>query len=133
MQCSVWFNLSSSDLKKSQKFYESIGFEINRNRSGPHMLGLFAGSNRVVINLFPEKTFKGYIGDTHVNTSNEVLISLGASSEAAVNELANKVKQAGGSIYAEPGHTGGLMYGFAFSDIDGHKWNVIYMDMETCS
>ena len=129
MQYSVWFNLSSSDLKKSRKFYENIGFEINRERSGPQMLGLFAGSNRVVINLFPEKTFKGYIGDSSVNTSDEVLISLGANSETEVNELATKVTKAGGVIYAQPEHTDDWMYGFAFSDPDGHKWNILYMDM----
>jgi predicted lactoylglutathione lyase len=46
-----------------------------------------------------------------------------------VDELAETAKAAGGTVYAEPGENQGWMYGCGFSDPDGHRWNVLYMDM----
>jgi predicted lactoylglutathione lyase len=43
--------------------------------------------------------------------------------------MVQKAVKAGGSIYGEPGYSQGWMYGAGFADLDGHRWNVLYMDM----
>lgn len=43
--------------------------------------------------------------------------------------MATKAVKAGGKVFAEPGAKDGWMYGCGFSDLDGHRWNSLYMDM----
>ncbi|WP_347551629.1 hypothetical protein ABFG93_06485 [Pseudalkalibacillus hwajinpoensis] len=40
-----------------------------------------------------------------------------------------KVTQAGGDIYGESSESQELIYGAGFSNLDGHRWNILYMDM----
>ena len=37
-------------------------------------------------------------------------------------------EEAGGDVFAPPADNQGWMYGFAFKDPDGHRWNQLYMD-----
>jgi predicted lactoylglutathione lyase len=85
--------------------------------------------------LFPNNVFKNFtqneITDTKKGT--EVLINIDAQSKEEVNEMAKKVRAAGGRIFAEPGESQGWMYGFGFEDLDGHRWIMLYMDMSKMS
>ena len=93
---------------------------------------MFVGNKKTVLNLFTEGMFQGFIGGhpmTNTAQSNEVLFSIGAGSPKEVDELANKAEKAGGTLYGKPGYKDGRMYGCGFTDSDGHRWNVLYMDM----
>ncbi len=81
--------------------------------------------------LFSEVMFKGFISDevTNATQASEVLLSIGAESKEEVDELAGKAVAAGGTSNHQPGEMKGWMYGCLFQDLDGHKWNVLYMDM----
>ena len=81
--------------------------------------------------LFEETSFKAFTKTDITDTSktNEILISIDAESKEEADELAKKVEQAGGTIYGKPGEKDGWMYGFGFIDLDGHRWNVLHMDM----
>ncbi len=46
-----------------------------------------------------------------------------------MDETARKVFDANGTIFSEPAEIEGWMYGFAFADLDGHRWNQVFMDM----
>jgi uncharacterized protein len=59
--------------------------------------------------------------------STEVLVCLSVESRAAVDERIRKAVAAGGSTYNEP-QDHGFMYAHGFQDLDGHIWEVIYMD-----
>ena len=59
----------------------------------------------------------------------EVLINFDAESKEEVDAMAEKVRKAGGKIYAEPGESQGWMYAFGFEDLDGHRWSMLYMDL----
>lgn len=73
------------------------------------------------------KTFtKKQICDAKAST--EVLIALDAPSREAVQETIQKAKELGGNIYAEA-QDHGWMYQHSFEDLDGHQWELIYMDM----
>jgi len=69
---------------------------------------------------------KNEISDTEAGS--EVFISFDTESREAVDETAKKVWDAGGNVFSEPAEIQGWMYGFAFADLDGHRWNQIYMD-----
>ena len=126
-----WVNLPVKEISKSRAFFKAIGFTENAQFSeNPTMASFFLGDKNVVVNFFPEALFKSFstteIADTTKGT--EALFSIDAQSPAEVDEVANKAVAAGAKLYANPGEKDGWMYGCGFSDLDGHRWNVLYMD-----
>jgi predicted lactoylglutathione lyase len=79
----------------------------------------------LIIEPFFQTFTKKKIADAQ--TSTEVLIALDAQSREEVNETVKKAVAAGGSVYREP-EDHGWMYGHSFADLDGHQWEVLYMD-----
>lgn len=126
-----WINLPVKDLKRTKDFYTQLGFTFKPlpgNREDGACLIL--GSKSVQVMFFEESLFRGFSGtevsDTHKGS--EVLFSIDAESTDEVTKLSNNVKKAGGTIFAEPGEKDGWLFGFGFSDPDGHRWSVLYMD-----
>ncbi|WP_074727780.1 MULTISPECIES: VOC family protein [Paenibacillus] len=81
--------------------------------------------------LFPEPVFKNFTGNEIADPkqSSEVLFSIDAESRGEVDEIAKRAVEAGGMIFSEPAEHQGWMYGCGFADLDGHRWNALYMDM----
>jgi predicted lactoylglutathione lyase len=132
MENEFWINLSSKNLPKAKEFFAKLGFTINDRHQAPHMVSMFIGNKETVLNLFTEELFQRFIGGhliTNTSQSNEVLFSIGATSPKEVDEMARKAVEAGGSLYGKPDYKDGWMYGCGFADLDGHRWNVLYMDM----
>lgn len=131
MNNDFWLNLPSKNLPKAKEFFVKLGFEINPRHSAPHMVSMLVGNKGIVVNLFTESLFQEFIGGHKVSDglSNEILFSIGASSPTEVDDLAAKAVAAGGTLYAKPGYKDGWMYGCGFIDLDGHRWNVLFMDM----
>ncbi|MCZ8518280.1 MULTISPECIES: VOC family protein [Paenibacillus] len=124
-----WINLPVKDLAKSKAFFSALGFAFHpRHLDSEHMAGLVVGDKGVLVMLFPESTFKAFTKSEVADPSQaaEVLFSIDASSKAQVEEIVNKAVQAGGTVYSMPQGQGG-MYGACFADVDGHRWNVLYM------
>ncbi|WP_309641004.1 VOC family protein [Flavobacterium sp.] len=129
MKNEFWLNLPVKDLKKSKDFFTQLGFSF---KDAPkNLLSLLVGKQDVVINLFEETEFKGYSGNEIADTKNatEVLFNIGAENKEAVDQFAEKIKKAGGEIYRGPEDKDGWMYGCGFTDLDGHRWSMLYMDM----
>jgi predicted lactoylglutathione lyase len=59
--------------------------------------------------------------------STEVLIALSRESRHDVSDLVNKAVAAGGTTYAESKDYG-FMFQHGFQDLDGHIWELIYME-----
>ncbi|EJL46454.1 extradiol dioxygenase [Brevibacillus agri] len=128
----LWINLPVKDVKKSKAFFAAIGFSFHpRHEHSDDMAGLVIGEQKTLVLLFPEATFQTFaqneLADTRRGT--EVLFSVEAASREEVDDLVKKVREAGGTVFAEPQEQGGWMYGAGFADLDGHRWNVLYMDM----
>jgi len=127
-----WVNLPVKDIKKSKDFFTQIGFSANPvPGNNENAASLLVGTKGVNIMLFEEKTFKSFSESKIADTaqSNEVLLSIDAENREEVNLLANKVRKAGGKVYNGPGEREGWMHGCGFSDLDGHRWTAVYMDM----
>ena len=127
----IWLNLPVKDVQRSKAFFEAIGFIFNEPRStGNDMACMYAGEKKFVVMLIREAMFAGFSKNNLTDTgqSSEVLISYDAESREEVDTIAKKVVTAGGTMFGEPGESQGWMYGCGFSDPDGHRWNVLYMD-----
>jgi predicted lactoylglutathione lyase len=59
--------------------------------------------------------------------SAEAILALSAESREQVDELVHKALAAGGQPANEP-MDHGFRYGSSFQDLDGHLWEVIWMD-----
>ncbi|MCE9608580.1 MAG: VOC family protein [Planctomycetia bacterium] len=128
----LWINLPVKDVAKAREFFVKIGFTLNpQYGNGPGSASLLVGTKSTCVMLFPEATFQSFVMNEVADPrrATEVLFSIGADSRAEVDEMAQKVAAAGGTVFAEPSAKGDWMYGCGFIDPDGHRWNMLYMDM----
>lgn len=123
-------NLPVKNVQRSREFFSAIGFGFRAQMSSAHSLCMTVSEKNIVFMLFEEPMFRGFTNGAVCDTreGSEVLISFSAESREQVDEMAAKVKAAGGHIYGGPGDNQGWMYGMGFTDPDGHKWNMLYMD-----
>lgn len=126
----IWVNLPVKDVERSKEFFSRIGFTLNEKHAGPDMACFLVGEKNIAVLFFAEETFKGFTKSeiADARSGAEVLISFDAESREEVDEMADKVRDAGGTIFGEPGEIQGWMYGFGFADPDGHRWNQVFMD-----
>lgn len=124
----LFVNLPVRDLKRSVEFFTRLGFSFN-----PHFTDETATcmivSEEAYVMLLVEGRFKDFtrrqICDTRTHT--EGLFALSTGSRAEVDALVKAAIAAGGTHAMEPiDH--GFMYGWSFYDLDGHHWEVFYMD-----
>jgi uncharacterized protein len=125
----LWINLPVKDIQKSKEFFTKIGFKFDKNPTD-QMAAMKVGSKETAVMLCAEALFSGFFGGSISDTKKgtEVLISFDAESREEIDELAKKVTDAGGTLYGKPAESQGWLYGFGFNDLDGHKWNGLYMD-----
>ena len=128
----IWINLPVKDIAVSKEFFTKLGFAFNSEFGNTaHSACLNIGSKNVAVMLFADHLFKSFTQNDIADTSKvtEVLLSIDAESREEVDELAKKAAEAGGIVFGKPQENQGWMYGCGFSDLDGHRWNVLYMDM----
>lgn len=132
MTKSLWLNLPVKNVEKTKHFFSKIGFLLNEEQTNSEMACFNVGEKNTTVLFFAEEMFRSFTKKEISDTKNgsEVLISFDAESREQVDEMASKVFDAGGTIFAEPAENQGWMYGFAFADLDGHRWNMLYMDFD---
>jgi predicted lactoylglutathione lyase len=125
-----WLNLPVKDVAKSKVFFSALGFTLNEHMGGNDSACFLIGENNAVLMLFPEDQMEHFmqakVSDTKAGS--EVLLSFDAESREEVDKLARKASENGGTVFSPPAEIQGWMYGCGFSDPDGHRWNVLYMD-----
>jgi uncharacterized protein len=128
----VWLNLSVKNITASVQFFKTIGFVFNDAQSTATSACMIAGlQSKLIIMLFEQGQFCSFTKSNMPDTSNtaQLLISIDAQSTQEVDALMATITVAGGTIFAPPSWNQGWMYGAGFADIDGHRWNVLYMDV----
>jgi uncharacterized protein len=124
----IFVNLPVRDLKRSMDFFSKMGFAFNAQFTD-ETTACMVISEDIYVMLLAENKFKTFtpkpIADATKNT--EVLVCLSATSRDEVNDLVSKAVAAGGSTYKEP-QDYGFMYGHGFQDLDGHIWELAFME-----
>ena len=122
----IWANFSVQDVKRTNEFYTQLGFTPNNTNNFPKLASFLFGDNKFVIHFFEKGS---QINDYLTSGSeSEIIFTLSAETEAEVKEWAEKVKDAGGTIFKEVQRDEKGYYGFAFDDPDGHKFNVLLIE-----
>lgn len=124
----IWANLAVSDLDQTTQFYSRIGFKPNG--SSKELTSFKVGDDDFVINFFIKEklkpAIKGELAD--LQKGNEIIFTLGAESKNEVDNWEKEVSGAGANIISGPEEFGEGYYGFVFTDPDGHRFNVFYME-----
>lgn len=125
----IFVNLPIKNMERSQAFFKSLGFSFNPQFTNDQGACMVITENHNYVMLLVEPFFQGFtkkpIADATKTT--EVLICLSCESRAEVDELVKKAIAAGGTS-PNPPQDHGFMYGHGFTDLDGHVWELMYMD-----
>jgi predicted lactoylglutathione lyase len=128
MTTSVFINLPVTDLDASKRFFSALGWTVNPDFTNDDAAALVV-SDTIYVMLLTHGHFERFtkkpIADATATT--EVLNALSFESRAEVDEIVDKALAAGASIYSDT-NDHGFMYQRAFADLDGHQWEVFWMD-----
>lgn len=124
----LFVNLAVRDLNRSKLFFTALGFEFDP-RFTDDKAACMVVSDAAYVMLLLEPFFKTFtkreLCDTSTRT--EGLFAVECTSRAEVDALVRKALAAGGSR-AMDSQDQGFMYGSSFYDLDGHHWEVFWMD-----
>jgi hypothetical protein len=124
----VFVNLPVRDLRKSVQFFTELGYGFNAQFTDEHATSMVV-SEDIIVMLLVEDRFKDFtskqICDTATHT--EAILCLSADSRQEVDDLVGKALGAGAQPSGEPMDQG-FMYGRGFEDLDGHLWEIVWMD-----
>jgi len=124
----IFVNMAVKDLKKSIEFFNKLGFSFNPKFTDENAGCLILGEN-IYAMLLVEKFFKSFTKKEICDATKltEVLIAIDSESRQKVDEMIKKAVGAGGSTYSDP-QDHGWMYQHSFADLDGHQWEIVYLD-----
>ena len=128
MSRKLFVNVPVKDLKKSMDFFASLGFTFNPQFTDEKAACMIV-SEEAFFMLLTEPFFQGFTKRTIADTTqaSEALFCISCESRAEVDSLVRKALDAGGSHAMDP-QDHGFMYGWSFYDLDGHHWEVMWMD-----
>jgi predicted lactoylglutathione lyase len=127
MHAMIFVNLPVADIERSRKFFTDLGYTFNEKFCDGRALALVLGESKVAM-----LTQTDFFGSFHpVETADatktkECVICLSADSRDAVDVLVDRAIAAGGTAGDTEDH--GFMYGRSYDDLDGHSWQIFWMD-----
>lgn len=129
MSRKLFINLASADLKASTDFFVQLGFGFNPQFSDDTASCIVLADSFYLM-LLTEEKFASFSPNPLINShqQTQVLNCLSCHSKAEVDELVQKALKAGGKTYNQP-QDHGFMYAHGFQDLDGHVWELVYMEM----
>ena len=130
MSTKIFVNLPVKDLNRSMAFFNNLGYAFDP-RFTDETAACLVISDDIFAMLLTEAKFREFTPKPlcDATQSTEMLICLSCESRAQVDDLVRRAIMAGGTTYADPKDYG-FMYGHGFQDLDGHIWELIYMEPE---
>ncbi len=124
----IFVNLPVTDVARSRKFYEALGYKINEQFSDPTAACVVL-SETIYFMILNHERFQGFaskpLADPAKTTA--VMIALSQDSRAAVDAFAAAALKAGGSE-PKPAQDMGFMYNRTIADPDGNVLEPMWMD-----
>jgi predicted lactoylglutathione lyase len=128
MASKIFVNLPVKNLATTVEFFTQLGFCFNQQFTDDTATCMVV-TDDIFVMLLTEAKFKTFTPKEICDTAkySEVLVCLALESRAQVEAMVRQAVAAGGATYNEP-QDHGFMYGHGFQDLDGHIWELIYMD-----
>jgi uncharacterized protein len=127
----IFVNFPVTDVARSRKFYEALGYTINEQFSDETAASVVV-SDTIYFMILNHERFQGFATKPMANpaTMTGVMLALSQDSRAAVDAITEAAIQAGGSE-SKPAQDMGFMYLRTFQDPDGNVFEPFWMDPGT--
>ena len=124
----IFVNLPVKDLKRSMSFFKELGFQFNPQFTDETAACMVIADD-IYAMLLTHAKFKTFTKKEIADTTRfaEELTALSFESKAKVDDLLERALKAG-AIESGELQDYGFMYGRSFDDLDGHTWEIFWMD-----
>jgi predicted lactoylglutathione lyase len=130
MPTQIFVNMQVNDLRRSKAFFEALGYTFNPQFTNDEAACLVI-SDTIYAMLHTPSSLERFLpkgkSAADATRSTEVLLALSCESKEKVVALSEKAIAAG-ATEARPPEDHGFMYARSFNDLDGHIWDVLWMD-----
>ncbi|MGX7666671.1 VOC family protein [Flavobacterium pedocola] len=125
----IFINLPVADLQKAMTFYTAIGF-INNPQFTDETAACMVLTEEIYVMLLTFPKFREFTKKeiSNTNSTASVINSVSVDSIEEVNTMIEQALKSGGKETNEPKDYG-FMQQHSFEDLDGHLWEVLYMDI----
>lgn len=133
MERLTFINLPVADLDASVDFFTKLGFSFDERFTDDAATMMIVNEQTSVMLLTHERFMQftsKQICDTSTHT--ELLLGISAQDRQAVDALVDAALTEGATAAREP-QEHDFMYGRSFHDLDGHTWEVIWMDVDAAT
>lgn len=124
----IFVNIPVTDVARSRKFYEALGYKINEQFSDATAACVVV-SDAIYFMILNHEKFASFatkpLADPAKTTS--VMVALSQDSRAAVDAMTEAALKAGGTE-PKPAQDMGFMYNRTFHDPDGNVFEPMWMD-----
>ena len=129
MPTKIFVNLPVKDLNKSVEFFTWLGFTFDPRFTDQNGTCMIVGED-IYVMLLVEEYFKSFTHKTIPDTtkSSEAILALSVDSREQVDQMMDSAIKAGGKESREK-QDYSWMYGRGFQDLDGHLWEVFFIDV----
>ncbi|WP_241385013.1 VOC family protein [Rhodococcus sp. CH91] len=132
----MFANLAVENVAATREFFDKLGFTFNDMFCDENTACLEINEQAYVM-LLEKPRFRDFINDDLCDTARarEVLMCITAESREGVDAIVDGAVAAGGSEWVTSGgqkaqeEMGEYSHQRAFRDLDGHVWEVMWMDM----
>ena len=125
----IFVNLPVNDLTLSMAFYEALGFK-NNPQFTDETAACMVWSEAIHVMLLTHDKWRTFTSrPIPPRSSSEVMHALSCDGRAAVDNLNELAAKHGGTADINPMQDLGFMYNRNLADLDGHVWEMFWMDM----
>ncbi|MDZ7867886.1 MAG: lactoylglutathione lyase [Rheinheimera sp.] len=124
----IFVNLPVTDLTASIGFYQALGFTQNMQFSDD-TAACMVWSDSIFVMLLSHAKWQSFTQrPIPAQNSSEVMLALNVADIEAVNQFVATAGAHGGQADVNPLQDLGFMYSRSALDLDGHIWEVFWMD-----
>ena len=124
----LFVNIPVADLQRSIDFFEALGFTFNLQFTDATATCMLVGEDAYFMLLTREKFGEfSRLPTPDPRQETGALFSFSVGSRAEVDDIVKRALDKGGSKAGDPNDLG-FMYQHSFHDLDGHHWEVFWMD-----
>ena len=124
---SLFVNLPIANLKKSVEFFSELGFTFNPQFTDEQSTCMIVSDN-IFVMLLEHAKFESFIEKKIASRdTTEAILALSCDSAEEVTTLTEKALAMGARKLNEPEDMG-FMFSWGFEDLDGHLWDVFWMN-----
>ena len=127
----LYLNLPVSDIPRTRKFWENLGFRFNEQFSDEKAIALILKEGSIYAMLISHPHFSTFTNRPISDGSTTQLITaIQVETREQVDEIIRLALANGATRFKECTDLGWMYYD-SFSDPDGHQWEVMHANLQT--